>query len=150
MILNPKRKIKSAYLIHLYEIISYIRGRFRHYFFASRLRKDKLNLLNIFKYKYPVLVDVEGKGEHRCISCKVCEEICPSNAIKIKSDESINFPSSLKFGKVPSEFLLDINLCHQCAICLKACPVSALTSKDYQGDGVIDLTQQNFDEKAPL
>ncbi len=73
----------------------------------------------------PTLVRDEH-GRTRCVSCQLCEFICPPRAIRIKPGE---IPAGDKFGKVekyPAEFDIDMLRCIYCGLCQEVCPEQAI------------------------
>ncbi|MEI6712723.1 MAG: NADH-quinone oxidoreductase subunit I [Verrucomicrobiota bacterium] len=79
----------------------------------------------------PTLVKDEH-GRERCVSCQLCEFICPPRAIKITPAE---IPSDNKYAKVekfPAEFQIDMIRCIYCGLCEEVCPEQAIyLRKDY-------------------
>jgi len=59
-------------------------------------------------------------GEERCIACKLCEAICPAQAITI--DSEIRFDGSRK----TTRYDIDLSKCIFCGFCQEACPVDAI------------------------
>jgi len=59
-------------------------------------------------------------GEERCIACKLCESICPAQAITI--DVFIRKDGSRRTLK----YDIDMSKCIYCGFCQEACPVDAI------------------------
>jgi NADH-quinone oxidoreductase subunit I len=70
------------------------------------------------------LVDDEH-GEVACIGCKACENMCPSGIISI-TVERRESPATGKKRGYPSAFVLDLNACLFCELCVQVCPNDAL------------------------
>lgn len=66
-------------------------------------------------------------GTTKCITCMMCEKICPSGCITIRAEK----PEGAK-KKELVEYRLDFTKCSLCANCVEVCPTSALEfSKEY-------------------
>ncbi len=64
-------------------------------------------------------------GREKCTSCKLCEFICPPEAITIVPGET-----EAEKEKFPKEFSIDFGLCIFCGYCQEVCPVEAIWLKD--------------------
>jgi len=78
--------------------------------------------------KYPLSPRFRGEhalrrypnGEERCIACKLCEAICPAQAITIEAEPRADG------SRRTTRYDIDMHKCIYCGYCQEACPVDAI------------------------
>lgn len=111
-------KIKPFFLI---DIIKGLMLTLRYFF------KQKVTLNYPFE-KGPLSPRFRGEhalrrypnGEERCIACKLCEVICPAQAITIVSEAREDG------SRRTIRYDIDMTKCIYCGLCQEACPVDAI------------------------
>ena len=105
----------------LFEIIAGLALTFRYLF------KKKVTINYPFE-KSKVSARFKGEhalrryanGEERCIACKLCEAICPAQAILIEAEEKEDG------SRRTTKYDIDMTKCIYCGLCQEACPVDAI------------------------
>ena len=113
-----KRIITSVFLLEL------LSGLFLtlRYFFRAKVT------LNYPYEKGPLSPRFRGEhalrrypnGEERCIACKLCEAICPAQAITIEAEARGDG------SRRTTRYNIDMVKCIYCGLCQEACPVDAI------------------------
>lgn len=113
--------IKSFYQFLLKEIV------FGHLLTLKYFFKKKVTI-NYPYEKGPLSPRFRGEhalrrypnGEERCIACKLCEAICPAQAITIEAEEREDG------SRRTTQYDIDMIKCIYCGMCQEACPVDAI------------------------
>jgi len=109
----------------------------RSLFLTELMRGMWVALENFFKPSYTILYPYEKgpisprfrgehalrrypSGEERCIACKLCEAICPAQAITIEAEERSDG------SRRTTRYDIDMVKCIYCGFCQEACPVDAI------------------------
>lgn len=79
----------------------------------------------------PYLVK-DPEGRTKCVSCQLCEFVCPPKAIRITPPGPAPDPTAGNVEKRPKEFEIDMLRCIFCGLCQEVCPEEAIfLMKDY-------------------
>ena len=83
----------------------------------------------------PYLVK-DQEGRTKCVSCQLCEFICPPKAINIKPPGPKVNKATGNVEKIPEAFEINMLRCIFCGFCQEVCPEEAIfLMKDYSLTG---------------
>ena len=83
----------------------------------------------------PYLVN-DQDGRIKCVSCQLCEFVCPPKAIRILPPGPDGAPGVGNVEKAPREFEINMLRCIFCGYCQEVCPEEAIfLMKDYSLTG---------------
>ncbi len=73
----------------------------------------------------PTLVK-DPAGREKCVSCQLCEFVCPPKAIRITPGEIPADSPNAHVEKAPKEFEINMLRCIYCGLCQEVCPEEAI------------------------
>ena len=77
----------------------------------------------------PTLVK-DPNGREKCVSCQLCEFVCPPKAIRITPGEIDENSPDAHVERAPEEFEINMLRCIYCGLCQEVCPEEAIFLQD--------------------
>jgi NADH-quinone oxidoreductase subunit I len=77
----------------------------------------------------PTLVK-DPNGREKCVSCQLCEFVCPPKAIRITPGSIDEESETAHVEKAPEEFEINMLRCIYCGYCQEVCPEEAIFLQD--------------------
>ena len=121
---QTNKKTYFKYLLFYFFMTDIIIGLFRTF---TYMFKKKVTLNYPYekgavskKFRGQHALRLYPSGEERCIACKLCEAICPAQAI------TINAEPRKDGSRRTTRYDIDMTKCIYCGLCQEACPVDAI------------------------
>jgi NADH-quinone oxidoreductase subunit I len=132
-----RRKLSFWERLYLPAIIGGFKVTVRHFFrkkITMQYPEEKWTVPPGYRGA-PYLVK-NPEGRTKCVSCQLCEFVCPPKAIRITPPGPPGSPQVGNVEKAPQEFEIDMLRCIFCGYCQEVCPEEAIfLMKDYSLTG---------------
>ncbi len=99
--------------------------------------RDQLKMFERFRGE--VIMPHNGKNEHKCTGCGICEMNCPNGSIEIISKTIVTEEGKKK--KIIDKHIYHLGMCTFCNLCVKACPSNAIVMGQNFEHAVFDRSQ---------
>ena len=80
--------------------------------------RDTLEMFE--RFRGPLFMPHDEKGENTCTACGICEKACPNGSISVLATKDISG------RKVLGKYIYRISQCAFCGLCVEACPFGAI------------------------
>ncbi|HQU09684.1 MAG TPA: NADH-quinone oxidoreductase subunit I, partial [Opitutales bacterium] len=94
----------------------------------------------------PVLVK-DPHGREKCVSCQLCEFVCPPKAIRIVPGNIPFDAPNASVEKAPKEFDINMLRCIYCGLCQEVCPEEAIFLQDIYSLNGLSREELIFNKK---
>lgn len=124
----PRKPLTLAERMYLPEIASGLKTTIKH-LFAPTITLEYPEQRPAIPAGYrgvPTLV-CDPNGREKCVSCQLCEFVCPPKAIRITPGEvPADQADRAHVEKAPQAFDIDMLRCIYCGFCQEVCPEEAI------------------------
>jgi NADH-quinone oxidoreductase subunit I len=126
--LVDRKPLTLSERLYLPQILAGMRITMRH-FFAPNVTMEYPEQRPAIPANYrgvPTLVK-DPHGREKCVSCQLCEFVCPPKAIRITPGAvPADQPERAHVEKAPQAFDIDMLRCIYCGLCQEVCPEEAI------------------------
>lgn len=128
-----RRKLSFWEKLYLPAFVGGLKVTLRHAW--NTLVRHKVVTMEYPEQKWAVPPDYRGApylvkdqaGNTKCVSCQLCEFICPPKAIRITPPGPNGQPADRRNAeKMPAEFEINMLRCIYCGLCQEVCPEEAI------------------------
>ena len=132
-----RAKLTLAERLYLPAIIGGFKVTLRHFFrrkVTMQYPEEKWTVPENYRGAPYLVKDPDGRT--KCVSCQLCEFVCPPKAIRITPPGPEGAPEVGNVEKAPKEFKIDMLRCIFCGFCQEVCPEEAIfLQRDYSLTG---------------
>jgi len=123
-----RKPLTLAERFYLPQIFAGMRVTLRHFFAPNvtlQYPEERPAILPGYR-GVPTLV-MDPNGREKCVSCQLCEFVCPPKAIRITPGTiPADQPDRAHVEKAPQAFDIDMLRCIYCGLCQEVCPEEAI------------------------
>lgn len=122
-----RKPLSFAEKTYLPQIASGLATTFKH-MFKPKVTLEYPDQQPVLPKNYrgvPTLVK-DPNGREKCVSCQLCEFVCPPKAIRITPGEIAEDSEYSHVEKAPQEFEINMLRCIYCGFCQEVCPEEAI------------------------
>lgn len=122
--LITKMKIKFSRILKTIFLSEFVKGLYLAFFYMFKKRAtinypfEKGSISPRFRGEHALRRYADG--EERCIACKLCEAVCPAQAITIEAEPREDG------SRRATKYDIDMLKCIYCGLCQESCPVDAI------------------------
>ncbi len=130
----PRRKLTFLERLYVPAILSGLRVTVSHFFRRKVTMKYPEERWVVPEgYRGAPYLVKDQHGNTKCVSCQLCEFVCPPRAIRIEPPGPEGVPADRPNAeKMPREFEIDMLRCIFCGFCQEVCPEEAIfLQQDY-------------------
>jgi len=133
-----RAKLNWAERLYLPAIVDGLKVTVRHFFkkkITQQYPEETTKVADGYRGAPYLVKDPDNRT--KCVSCQLCEFVCPPKAIRITPPGPTGSPEVGNVEKAPKEFKIDMLRCIFCGFCQEVCPEEAIfLMKDYSLTGL--------------
>jgi NADH-quinone oxidoreductase subunit I len=122
-----RKPLTFAERTYMPQLLSSLKTTFKHLVAPSETLEYPEQRPEISKnYRGAPTLVRDPHGREKCVSCQLCEFVCPPKAIRITPGEIPEDAPTAHVEKAPKAFDIDMLRCIYCGLCQEVCPEEAI------------------------